>query len=271
MHHHCSRSRGPLVLAGTCLVLVLTLPAALSAGAAADDQTPGQTGGPQAPSSRDFFLGQPRASIDVRGSWIFASAGSDLFDFVTEQLTIDRGHFNMPAFATDVGISITPRIDAVFGMEFSRTSTPSEYRKYVDNQGLPIQQTTSLREINVTGSVKVALTPRGRSISRFAWIPKTVTPYVGAGGGLLNYEFKQEGDFVDYVDSSVFPKTFVSGGWTPSAHAFGGVDVQMYRRLYLGIDARYVWASATLDQGFVDFDPIDLAGFRVGAGLHVVF
>jgi hypothetical protein len=254
-----------------CLVLVLTLSVAVSAGATPDDQTPGQPGGSQAPSSRDFFLGQPRASIDVRGSWIFASAGSDLFDFVTEQLTIDRSQFSMPAFAIDLGIRITPRVDVVFGMEFSSRSTPSEYRKYVDNQRLPIEQTTSLREANITGSVKVALTPRGRSISRFAWIPRAVTPYVGAGGGLLNYEFKQDGDFVDYVDLSVFPKTFVSGGWTPSAHAFGGVDVQMYRRLYLAIDARYVWASATLERDFVDFDPIDLAGFRVGAGLHVIF
>ena len=108
-------------------------------------------------------------------------------------------------------------------------------------------------------------------MSRFAWIPSRLTPYVGAGGGAISYEFRQIGDFVDFVDLSVFSSTFRSSGWAPSVHAFGGVDVLAYRRLYLSAEARYVWASATLGRDFIDFDPIDLGGFRIGAGARIVF
>lgn len=254
-------SRAPGRLARVCLAVLALVCATAPAYAASDDQAP----------APDFFLGRPRASIGVGGSWLFARAGSDLFNFVTDQLTIDRAAFNVPAVAGELGISLTPRLDVVVGMEFSRSSTPSEYRRFTDNRNLPIEQETSLRQFNATGSLKIALVPHGRSISRFAWIPRTVTPFVGAGGGLLHYQFKQTGDFVDYVDLSVFTGSFVSKGWTPSAHAFGGADVQIYRRLFLTVEGRYVWASAKLEKDFVAFDPIDLAGFRAGAGVHVVF
>ena len=41
--------------------------------------------------------------------------------------------------------------------------------------------------------------------------------------------------------------------------------------MYLTLDGRFVWASGELGQDFENFDPIDLAGFRFGAGINVVF
>ena len=100
--------------------------------------------------------------------------------------------------------------------------------------------------MNLSGSVKFALTPRGREISSRAWIPAAVTPYVGAGGGMLQYEFLQFGDFIDVdsANSEIFTDTFRSAGWTPSAHVFGGVDVRVYKRLYLSGEGRYLWSNA---------------------------
>ncbi len=187
------------------------------------------------------------------------------------QLTLEKSSFNAPTFGGEFAVNVTPRVDVVFGLDYLRSTTPSEYRDFVDNKLLPIEQTTMLQQFNLTGSVKFALTPKGRRVSRYAWIPSTVTPYVGAGGGLVNYEFKQTGDFVDFQDNHVFTDTFISEGWSPSAHGFGGVDVQVHRNLYLSFEGRYNWASADLENKFVGFDPIDLSGFRFGAGFHVVF
>ena len=102
-------------------------------------------------------------------------------------------------------------------------------------------------------------------------MPSRIVPYVGAGGGVIYYEFRQTGDFVDFVDLRVFPDVFRSRGWAPSGHAFGGVDLQMYRALYATVEGRYTKSSATLSSDFVDFDPIDLSGFSVSAGINVVF
>jgi hypothetical protein len=211
--------------------------------------------------------------IGFRSGWMVASANSDLYTFVERHLTIDRKDFNAPAIGVDVEGALTPRMSIVGGFDFARASKNSEYRDFVDNQRLPITQTTRLSELNISGSVKVALTPRGREISSRAYIPAVATPYVGAGAGALKYEFLQYGDFID-VDSpnlAVFSDTFRSRGWTPSAHVFGGVDVKVWKRLYVSGEARYLWANGTPDRDFIDFEPIDLAGFKATAGVHYMF
>ena len=219
----------------------------------------------------DFLFAPPAGGIGLRTGWVFASANSDLFTFVQDQLTLERKDFNAPAIGIDVDVAVTPRASVVVGFDFSKSSTNSEYRRFVDDQRLPITQTTSLRELNLSGSLKVALTPRGREISSRAWIPAAVTPYVGAGVGMLRYEFLQFGDFIDVVDFSVFADTFRSNGWAPSAHVFGGVDVKVLRRLYISGEGRYLWSRATPDRDFIDFDPIDLAGLGVTAGIRYMF
>lgn len=221
--------------------------------------------------SADFLFGPPRATLGVRGNWLFARAGSDWFSFVTSQLSVDKKDFNAPGFAADVGIPIGRRAEAVIGVDFSQTTKDSEYRHFEDNVGLPITQTTRLRTTNLTGSVKYALAGRGLEVSRLAWIPRHIVPYVGAGGGALHYDLLQFGDFIDFTDNAVFASTFRSAGWAPVAQAFGGVDVRVLKRVYVSLDARYQWSNATLERTWVDFEPIDLAGFKLAAGATFLF
>ena len=222
-------------------------------------------------SSKDFMFGRPRGSIALRGSWVFARAGSDLFHFVTDQLTVESKDFNAPAVGVEAGVAIGSRIEALGGVEYSASNTPSEYRRFVDNLNLPITQDTQLRNVHVSGSLKIALRPRGESLSRLAWVPRGVSPYVGAGAGAVHFDFLQSGDFVDFVDSSVFTDVFRSTGWAPSAHVFGGSDVHIYRQLFLQLEGRYLWSSGKLGSDFIGFDPIDLAGFRITAGISMLF
>ena len=240
------------------------------AAAAQDD--PGQATLPPARSATpDFFFSQPIGSISVRGGWVFARAGSDIFTFFSEQLTLDKGDFRAPGLAADLAIALSPRVDVVGGVEVARTRARSEYRGFVDNNRLPIEQTTSLSTFNLTGSIRYALVPRGHAVGRLAWVPRRVVPYVGAGAGAAWYKLTQSGDFVDFVDLSVFPDFFQSTGWSPEAHGFAGVDLQIHRRLFATFEGRYVWSSATLGRDFVDFEPIDLAGFRTSVGISFAF
>jgi hypothetical protein len=256
-------------LTGCCLALLLAVPSV--AGAQSDDQTGSQAARAQSIPSPDFFLGRPRASLGVRGNWFMASAKSDVFEFVTEHLTIERSSFNTPTFGAELAINVTSRIDVIAGFDVGKSSTPSEYRAFVDNNHLPIEQTTELKEFSVFGTVRYSLLPKGRSISRLAWIPRSVIPYAGAGAGLLSYTFFQTGDFVDFQTSRVFTDVFRSSGWAPSWHVLGGADVQVYKHLFMSFEGKYLWSSADLEQKFVGFAPIDLSGARFGAGIHLVF
>lgn len=219
----------------------------------------------------DFLFGRPRGSVGIRGSWVFNRAGSDWYSFVTDELTIEDGAFGGPAFGVDVAVSVSPRIDALVTFEYSQSTVASEYRDFVDNDRLPITQETRLRGANISGNLKFALTERGRELGRLAWVPRTLVPYVGAGAGAYWFDLNQTGDFVDFSDLSVFSDVFTSDGWTPSAQVFGGADIKLHRRVFLSVDVRYLWAAGDLGPEWIDFEPIDLAGMRIGAGIHVQF
>jgi len=253
-----------------CLVLVVSLFAA--AEARAQDSWPPPSPPPLTDfGTADFFFGRPKATVGVRGNWLFARAKSDWYSFVTDQLLVDKKDFNAPGIAADVGFAVSRRAEAVFGVEFNQSKKDSEYRNFVDNDRLPITQTTRLRTTVLTGSVKFALVERGFEVSRLAWVPKHVVPYVGAGGGALHYDLLQFGDFVDFQTSRVFASTLTSGGWAPVVQAFGGVDVKVLKRVYVSLDGRYQWSNASLSNSWVDFEPIDLAGFKLAAGASFIF
>ncbi len=219
---------------------------------------------PAAP--RDFLFGRPDGQVAVRAGWDFAGAGSDWYDFVTDELTLERRDFNAVTVGGDVGFWLSNRSTLLLGVDVTHTGPRSEYRRLVDNNRLPIEQGTRLVTVEATAGVRYALTERGRAVGRLAWIPRRVVPFVGAGGGAVFYRLRQTGDFVDFADSRVFPATFESHGWAPTVYAGGGADVRVLRRMLLTVDVRYRHGAAELSQTWVDFDPLDLSGVRTTLG-----
>lgn len=219
----------------------------------------------------DFLFGAPRGHVGIRGGFFLAAENSDVFDFFSGLLTVDSGAFSAPSIGFDVGLRVHPRVDVVFGLDFSRTSVSSEYREFVEDNDLPILQETRLTATPITGSAKLYLMAPGREISRHAFVPRAVVPYLGGGGGLVWYKLEQGGDFIDFVDLSIFTDRFQSDGFGLEYHAFGGVDVRVHPRLFLSIEARYLWADAGLDGDFIGFEPIDLSGLRSTVALNLSF
>ena len=269
MAHNGQRLRGLLM---GCAALML-----LASPAFADDQNQSASSSAQsAPSSPpDFLLGRPRVMVGVRGSWFKASAASDIYDFVTDQFTVDKSDFNSGSFTAEMSVNVASRFDITGGIDWNGMKKPSEDRDEEEllpnGSRVPIEQVTELEQMNLFGSAKFLLLPRGRRVSSLAWIPNTFVPYVGAGAGYGKYTLRQNGDFVDFVDNHIFTDTFRSEGWSPIFHVLGGTDIQVLRHLVLSFEARYSWQHADLDTDFVDFDPIDLGGLRFGAGIHFSF
>jgi hypothetical protein len=219
----------------------------------------------------DFLFGAPKFSFGVRGGLNAPSADSDIYEFVTDELTIERGDFRAPLISFDLAYRINEHLAAVVGFEYSRAEIQSESRDYVDMDDMPILQETKLSQLPLTGSLKFYLFPKGREISQYAWVPNSFLPFVGGGGGFVWYRFAQVGDFVDYTDLSIFFEQFNSEGWAPTAHVFGGVDIKLIPRVFFTFEMRYSWADAELSGSFVDFDPIDLAGLRASFGVDLLF
>ena len=123
----------------------------------------------RAQSAGDGFLfKQPRATLAVRGGYALASASSDIFSFTTNQLTIKRRDFSALTFGTDLAIRLNRRFDVTFSASYAGEKTPSEFRNWVDQNNLPIQQTTKFVRVPLIAGLKAYLTPRGRAIGKYA-------------------------------------------------------------------------------------------------------
>jgi outer membrane protein W len=223
----------------------------------------------QAQSGDGFLFRHPMVQVGLRAGVNIARANSQIFDFTTDQLTLDRNYFNAFSIAGDVGIRLIDAADVVFGFGYSSTSKQSEFREFVDQDDLPIEQRTTFTQMPLTVSGRFYLTRRGREVGRFVWVPTRVAPYVGVGGGMVRYEFRQTGSFVDFQDLSVFDATFESAGWAPMALVMAGADYSLGPHVVLNGDVRYHFGSADLKRDFTSFsDGIDLSGLQVSAGVH---
>ena len=216
----------------------------------------------------DFLFDRPKGFIGFRFGRLFPRADSEVFDMITDQLTLEKSDFHAIDFGIDGGFDLQERVDLIFSFDYAKTTVDSEFRDYEDERGLPITQTTSLEQLPLTGGVKFLILPRGRKIGSFSWIPNRVVPFVGAGAGVLWYRLEQKGDFVDFETYEIFSARLESNGWTPTAYAGGGADINIAKGLFLTLDLRYFWAETRLKRDFVGFDKIDLAGLRATAGLQ---
>jgi hypothetical protein len=152
---------------------------------------------------------------------------------------------------------------------YSRAESGSQFRHYLDNNNLPIQQTTTFERVPITANLRWYLTDPGRSIGKLAWIPNKIVPWVGGGVGTMWYRFSQEGDFVDFSNLNVFTpaEPLSTSDWTVMGQGMAGVDVSLTPTVALTADARYLWARATPGGDFNTFSSIDLSGVAVTLGL----
>jgi outer membrane protein W len=214
-----------------------------------------------------YLFHRPNVTFSARAGYSHASAGSDVFDDVTTDLTLDRGDFGSFTFGGDLAAHVSERVAVVLSAGYSRSKHESEFRDFVDNNDLPIEQTTTFERIPLTVNLRFNLASPGRSIGRLAWIPNRIVPYVGAGVGAMRYRFKQEGDFVNFNTNAVFPALLVAEEWALVGQGMAGVDYNLSPRLGISFDARYLHARGDLGPAFTGYERIDLSGVTGTIGL----
>ena len=221
------------------------------------------------PSSGDGFLfGRPTVITSVFAGFARPSAGSDVFAFSSDNLTLDKGDFAGFAFRGDLGFRVSQRFELQVAAGVMVRTVGSESRDFIGTDDLPIEQTTIFRRTPITAGLKYYLTPPGRSLGKLAWVPNRLATYVAAGGGTMYYSFKQDGEFVDFETLDIFPASLESKGWTPAGYGALGLDYSLSPRVGLVSEARYDFARAEMSREFQGFDRIDLSGFSVNVGIN---
>ncbi len=225
----------------------------------------------------DFLFSRPSISIGLYGGWSMPREGSDIFDHVREEMTIQQGDFDAPLLGADLAFSLTNHLDVVLGVEGARATRHSELLDWVED-GWPIEQTTEFGWTRLNASGRVYLLDRGHTVGTHAWVPARWSAFVGGGGGIAWYSFEQYGDFIDYttIDDPLGPEivtgTLRTSGNGGSLHALAGLEITLTPRLALRGEYRYYWGTAPVDaRDFRGFEPFDLAGHRATIGIATRF
>ena len=214
-----------------------------------------------------YLFHAPNVRLSLRGGYDHANANSEVFDQAVQDLSLNKSDFSGLTLGGEAAFALTSRLDLSLDVGFSRSQKGSDFRHFIDNNDLPIEQTTTFARVPLMANLRLYLSPPGRNVGRLAWIPNKVVPFVGAGAGTMWYRFEQTGDFVDFQTNNVFTSTFKSDGWTPALQGMGGVDVSITPLLAFRGEARYVWAKAPLGRDFSGFNRIDLSGVQGTLGL----
>ncbi len=222
----------------------------------------------------DFLLGVPKVALTIKAGFAQPRAGSggdtqSLWDLTREELTVDNRDLSGASITGEIAVRASERVDLTFSIGYALSATRSEFRDWVDQDDLPIEQTTEFSTLPLTVGFKAYLLNRGRALGRFAYIPRTWNPYMGVAGGLVWYRFEQYGDFVDHETLDIFSDRFLSSGRGPTVHLLGGMEVTVNKHVMLVGEGRYALASAPLDSDFIGFPDLDLAGFQVTVGFSL--
>jgi opacity protein-like surface antigen len=247
------------LVTSSALLLAFTV---LSGGRAAAQESSGE----------GFLFGAPKVNLTLRMGYAAPSASSDLFSFVTKELSLRKGDFAGFSYGLDVAMPLRPQLELVLSADINDSKTTSDYREWQDTQGLPIEQTTSFARQSLAANIRYYLRPYGRSLSRLAWVPASYAPWISAGIGRTHYRFHQTGDFVDFTNgNSVFPDTYTSSEWGFTPQVAAGIDWNLNTRVAVTTQARYLWGKADLGSDFSGFNPIDLSGLGLTGGLTFRF
>ena len=238
---------------------VLTLVGALAPDA--DAQTSGD----------GFMFRSPSWRLAIQMGVAQPRARSDIFDFITSELTLGRGDFTGAEFAGALAYRVAPRVEIAFSGGYTGRAADSESRRFEGDDDLPILQTTELHRVPLLATARVSLLSLGRSVGRYAWIPRKLVPYVGAGGGAVWYKLRQSGEFVDNETLDIFEDQFESKGWSLGATGFAGTDISLGPRYGMTAEARYLWAKGPMSGDFGTFNKIDLSGYDASIGIFFRF
>lgn len=230
----------------------------------------------RAQSPDGYRLSTPRASFSVKMGYAAPRTSSEVFDFIQDTLTVGPRDFDALSLGAELALRVSERLDVTFDLGYARGESFSEFRNWVDQDDLPIQQSTSFRRTPLTVGARAYLLDRGTQVGSFAWVPRSWAPYVGGGVGYMWYEFVQRGDFVDFQTLDIFNDRLRSAGGGFTAHGLAGVEVSLGSQFVLTTEGRYRFGNAGMnrdfggagDQGFGD---IDLSGFEVNVGLGLRF
>lgn len=186
---------------------------------------------------------------------------SDLWDDNLATFNIERKDFDTVIGGAEFSLELTELVDVAFGVETSSKTVFSNYREFVFDDGSEILQDLTLRTTPITAGLK--LYPAGKE--------HRVLPYVTGGAAFHVYEYREEGDFVDFGTLDIYGDFFFERGVAYGGYLGAGLELGLSELVYAFGEYRRHWARGTHGGDFRGFGGFDLNANQVSFGVNLRF
>ena len=242
--------------------------------------------------SLSFILLAPSVAFSdiftFKAGYLHLQMKSDLWDIEFENMDFRRDAYRDASFGLGYEYFINRQVSFVLSVEWYDKAKAGIYKNFVGEnidgedyafdygEGFGIEHVFSVSIVPIQASLK--LTPYRRS--------GTIIPYIGGGIGLYLWNVRIQGENVnpnewewfydpaldeDVPGYTIYPADAEESRISVGFHAFAGIMLPLVRRVTLDIEAKYNYAQGTLKDSFQGFEPFDLSGFQVTAGLSIWF
>ena len=177
-----------------------------------------------------------------------ARVSGDTLNVARRDLVFDVGDFGSASVGGEWLLPLGNFFEAGAGVSFSQQTVPSVYADYVDSDGTEVDQDLQLRLVPLAFTFRVL--PLGQR--------SPVQPYFGAGLGIVNWRYRESGEFIDFnAGLEIFEDSFEATGTSTGPIVLGGIRFAG-RTASAGGEIRYQHADGDL--------PNDFAGSRIDLG-----
>jgi hypothetical protein len=165
-------------------------------------------------------------------------------------LLFDLDEFNGASVGGEWLFPLARHIEGGIGVSYSSQTVPSVYADFVDPDGTEIDQDLRLRLTPLAFTVRVVpVSPRS-----------PIQPYFGGGVGLISWQYREQGEFVDFnAGREIFTERFEESGTNAGPIVLGGIRFAG-DAFSTGFEIRYQHASGDLGLDFAA-PKIDLGGW----------
>jgi hypothetical protein len=213
-----------------------------------------------------------------------------LWTIELDQMSFRPRDYNAAILGVSYDFFVNKYVSLDLGLDFYNRSQVGFYNDWVMNtldQGDFAFPFELYLGNDIVHSFKVGITPLQASVKFLPLGRKArIVPYVGGGASLVFWNVRMFGDMVDFADPYIYtdpeigdvdvypvvPVASHTSGRSWGWHAFGGFQVPIGYRVTIDAEARYQGGAMAHPGGlFVGFEPFDLSGLQLSAGLSFWF
>jgi hypothetical protein len=216
----------------------------------------------------------PPWAFQVRLGSFFPEGDSNFWNETESVFTLRASDFDDFVLGLSFVGAISNQVELGINLDFYHEGVVSSYADWVDESGFPIPHDTYLSLYPLTADVRFVPGGRYRIRPGGRHVVKPVF-YIGAGLGLLFWDYEEEGYFLDFGfdPPEVFWGRFVDSDVTFEMHALAGVEVPISRGSAFLFETRYSMAEDNLEGDFFGLPAteLDLGGPSVFGGIAFRF